>query len=184
VVNGHPLLLRSPLDIPTHCGGPQTPAPASNLASPFAPRSPGNGHARAGRGLNFYDSFTIAPAPQWSDVRTRRSAGVYDENVDINTHNVLDTTTIFVGGLEVHGRCTWDEQRLRRIFGQYGEILEVKLVRPGGWYIAGGLLISHIPFLLAHRKSAFAFVTYKNNKSASRAVVAEVVYLLSQLQRS
>ncbi|KAI9460562.1 hypothetical protein BJY52DRAFT_1362271 [Lactarius psammicola] len=150
----------SPLDIPSHCGDPQSPAPASSepfvdLASPFAPRSPGNGQPRAGRGLNFYDSFTIPPASQWSGARPRRPAGLYDENVDINAHNSLDTTTIFVGGLEVHGRCTWDEQRLRRIFGQYGEIVEVKLVRP------------------AHRKSAFAFVTYKNNKSSSRAVLAE-----------
>ena len=137
----HSPLLRSHLDIP---GDPQTPAPASskpvveNLASPFAPRSTGSGYPRAGRGLNFYDTFTIPPAPQWSDVRPRRPAGVYDENVDVNAQNVLDTTTIFVGGLEVHGRCTWDEQRLRRIFGQYGEIVEVKLVRPGGWYVAGG----------------------------------------------
>ncbi|KAH9065766.1 hypothetical protein EDB87DRAFT_1679477 [Lactarius vividus] len=149
-----------PLDIPSHCVDSQSPAPAPSepfvdLASPFVPRSPGNGHLRVGRGLNFYDSFTIPPAPQWSDVRPRRPARLYNENVDINTHNALDTTTIFVGGLEVHGRCTWDEQRLRRIFGQYGEIVEVKLVRP------------------AHRKSAFAFVTYKNNKSSSRAVLAE-----------
>ncbi|KAH9049351.1 hypothetical protein EDB84DRAFT_1115251 [Lactarius hengduanensis] len=150
----------SPLDTPTHRKDPQSPAPAPSepfvdLASPFAPRSPGNGHPRVGRGLNFYDSFTIPAAPQWSDVRPRRSAGLYNENVDINTHNALDTTTIFVGGLEVHGRCTWDEHRLRRIFGQYGEIVEVKLVRP------------------AHRKSAFAFVTYRNNKSSSRAVLEE-----------
>ncbi|KAH9004041.1 hypothetical protein EDB86DRAFT_3207589 [Lactarius hatsudake] len=151
---------RSTLDTPTRCGDPQSPAPAPSepfidLASPFAPRNPGNGHPRVGRGLNFYDSFTIPPAPQWSDVRPRRPAGLYNENVDINTHNALDTTTIFVGGLEVHGRCTWDEHRLRRIFGKYGEIVEVKLVRP------------------AHRKSAFAFVTYKNNKSSSRAVLEE-----------
>ncbi|KAH9178738.1 hypothetical protein EDB89DRAFT_1928239 [Lactarius sanguifluus] len=149
-----------PFDTPTHCGDPQSPTPAPSepfvdLASPFAPRGFGNGHPRVGRGLNFYDSFTIPPAPQWSDVRPRRPAGLYNENVDINTHNALDTTTIFVGGLEVHGRCTWDEHRLRRVFGQYGEIVEVKLVRP------------------AHRKSAFAFVTYKNNKSSSRAVLEE-----------
>jgi RNA recognition motif-containing protein len=55
-----------------------------------------------------------------------------DENIDVNLRNVLDPTTIFVGGLDVHGRCTWDEQRLKRVFGQYGEIAEVKLVRPGG----------------------------------------------------
>ncbi|KAH9081674.1 hypothetical protein EDB83DRAFT_2512528 [Lactarius deliciosus] len=150
--------LRPPLDTPTYCGDPQSPAPAPSepfvdLASPFAPRNPGNGHPRVGRGLNFYDSFTIPLAPQWPDVRPRRPAGLYNENVDINTRNALDTTTIFVGGLEVHGRCTWDEHRLRRIFGQYGEIVEVKLVRPG--------------------KSAFAFVTYKNNKSSSRAVLEE-----------
>jgi len=69
-------------------------------------------------------------------VRPQRPAGIYDENIDINTHNALDTTTIFVGGLEVHGRCTWDEQRLRKIFGQHGEIVEVKFVRPGRWYVA------------------------------------------------
>ena len=52
--------------------------------------------------------------------------------------NVFDpTTTIFVGGLEIHGRCTWDEERLRRVFGQYGEIAEVKLVRPGRRSIDG-----------------------------------------------
>ena len=45
-----------------------------------------------------------------------------------------------------------------------------------------GLLISHISFLSAHRKAAFAFVTYKDSKSSSRAVVAEVVYILSLLQ--
>ena len=87
-------------------------------------------------------------------MRPRRP--VYDENVDINTHNVLDTTTIFVGGLDVYGRCTWDEQRLKRIFGQYGEIVEVKLVRPGGWYAARAFDISHL-ILISSQKGSVRF---------------------------
>ena len=94
--------------------------------------------------------------------------------MDINARNVSDPTTIFVGGLEIHGRCVWDEDRLIRVFGQYGEITEVKLVRPGKQSIDGGFcwLILRVP---AHRKSAFAFVTYKNKESPSRAVLGEVV---------
>lgn len=86
----------------------------------------------AGSAFNFYDTFAIPPAPQWSEARPRSSAGPVDENAYVNQRNAFDSTTIFVGGLEVHGRCTWDEQRLRKVFGQYGEIVDVKLVRPGG----------------------------------------------------
>jgi hypothetical protein len=85
-----------------------------------------------GGALDFYDTFAIPPAPQWSEARPRRHAGPCDENADVSVRNRVDPTAIFVGGLEVHGRCTWDEQRLKRVFGQYGEIVEVKLVRPGG----------------------------------------------------
>ncbi|KAI0001641.1 hypothetical protein BJV77DRAFT_969003 [Russula vinacea] len=155
----------SPLHAPAYDGISQSSPPGpgaalgtpfiENLASPFVPKSLEPAFPLVGSAFNFYDSFAIPPAPQWSEARQRRPAGACDENIDTNLRNVLDPTTIFVGGLEVHGRCTWDEQRLRRVFGQYGEIAEVKLVRP------------------AHRKSAFAFVTYKNNRSSSRAVLAE-----------
>lgn len=84
-----------------------------------------------GGALDFYDTFAIPPAPQWSEARPRRRAGPCDENAGVSLRNVFDPTAIFVGGLELHGRCTWDEQRLKRVFGQYGEIVEVKLVRPG-----------------------------------------------------
>jgi hypothetical protein len=86
----------------------------------------------AGSAFNFYDTFAIPPAPQWSEARPRSSAGPCDENAYVNQRNAFDSTTIFVGGLEVHGRCTWDEQRLKKVFGQYGETVDVKLVRPGG----------------------------------------------------
>ena len=135
-------IVSSPLHAPTHGGSARTPPPGpadqpstafvENLASPFTPRSPRVVNPHVGSALNFYDTFAIPPAPQWSEARPRRPRGPCDENADVNLHNVFDPTTIFVGGLEVHGRCTWDEQRLRKVFGHYGEIDDVKLVRPGG----------------------------------------------------
>jgi hypothetical protein len=123
-----------------HSGITQSPPPGSvtalsppfieNLASPFVPKILEPAHTLAGSAFNLYDSFAIPPA-QWSEARPRGPIGTGDENIDVNLRNVLDPTTIFVGGLDVHGRCTWDEQRLKRVFGQYGEIAEVKLVRPG-----------------------------------------------------
>jgi RNA recognition motif-containing protein len=102
-----------------------------DLASPFNPRRPGPAYPQVDSGFNFYDTIAIPLAPHWPETRPRRPPGPCDENMDANVRNVFDPTTIFVGGLEVHGRCTWDEERLRRVFGQYGEIAGVKLVRPG-----------------------------------------------------
>jgi len=134
----------SPFHAPAHGGNTQSPPPGSvaalsppfieNLASPFVPKSLEPARPLAGSAFNFYDSFALPPAPQWSAAtRPRGPGGTGDENIDVNLRNVLDPTTIFVGGLDVYGRCTWDEQRLNRVFGQYGEIIEVKLVRPGGY---------------------------------------------------
>jgi hypothetical protein len=127
----------SPLHAPAHSGNtpPGSVAPLSppfieNLASPFVPKSLEPTYPLAGSAFSIYDSFSIPP--QWSEARPRGPTVTGDENIDINLRNVLDPTTIFVGGLDVYGRCTWDEQRLKRVFGQYGEIAEVKLVRPGG----------------------------------------------------
>ena len=139
----------SPLHAPAHGENMQSPPPRTvaapstpfveNLASPFIPKNPGPAYPHVSNALNFYDTFAIPPAPQRNEGRPRRPAGPCDENIDVNLCNVLDPTTIFVGGLEAHGRCTWDEQRLERVFGQYGDITEVKLVRPGGRYVNGAL---------------------------------------------
>ncbi|KAI0275047.1 hypothetical protein BC834DRAFT_27703 [Gloeopeniophorella convolvens] len=130
------------------------PPAIDNLASPFVPKSPEPTYPRISSGFGFYDNFSAPSASQWPELRPRRSVVPCDENMDVNRDG-LDPTTIFVGGLEVHGRCTWDEQRLRRVFGQYGEIDEIKLVRP------------------AQKKSAFAFVKFNNSRSSSQAVLAE-----------
>ena len=131
----------SPLHAPAH-GNTQSPPQGSvvalstpfieNLASPFVPKGLEPTYPLVGSALNFYDTFAIPPASHWSETRQRRPAGTCDENIDANLRPDIDPLTIFVGGLEVHGRCTWDEHRLKRVFGQYGEIAEVKLVRPGG----------------------------------------------------
>ena len=40
----------------------------------------------------------------------------------------IDPTAIFVGGLEVPD--SWDEGKLRRVFGRFGSVEEVQLVKP------------------------------------------------------
>jgi len=132
----------SPLHVPAHCRNTQSPPPGSvaalttpsveNLSSPFIQRNPRPAGLNIGGAFNFYDTVAIPPTLQWPEIRSREPAAPCDENIDVNLRNVQDQTTIFVGGLEVHGRCTWDEERLKRIFGQYGEVVEAKLVRPGG----------------------------------------------------
>lgn len=60
---------------------------------------------------------------------------------------------LFVGGLKVE---SWSEERLRKVFGQYGSIEDLKYVRPG--YNAP-----------THRR-AFAFVKYVDSASAQKAI--------------
>lgn len=43
----------------------------------------------------------------------------------------VDPSTIFVGGLEVYGPSAWNETKLQSLFGRYGHIENIQLVRPG-----------------------------------------------------
>ncbi|KAI0034167.1 hypothetical protein K488DRAFT_84256 [Vararia minispora EC-137] len=67
----------------------------------------------------------------------------------------LDHTTIFIGGMEMYGPNAWDEARVRAVFEQFGYIEGIKFIRPN------------------HKKSAFAFVRYRDVQSSSRAVMVE-----------
>ncbi|TFY72800.1 hypothetical protein EVG20_g220 [Dentipellis fragilis] len=67
----------------------------------------------------------------------------------------LRPVTIFAGGLEMYGPNAWDEAKVKSVFGKYGTILEVTVIKPG------------------HKKSAFAFITYEDSPSASRAMAEE-----------
>ncbi|KAA1468029.1 hypothetical protein DENSPDRAFT_907517 [Dentipellis sp. KUC8613] len=67
----------------------------------------------------------------------------------------LRPVTIFAGGLEMYGPNAWDEAKVKSVFGKYGTILEATVIKPG------------------HKKSAFAFITYEDSPSASRAMAEE-----------
>ncbi|KAH8099297.1 hypothetical protein BXZ70DRAFT_291551 [Cristinia sonorae] len=66
-----------------------------------------------------------------------------------------DPFTIFVGGLDMFGSVAWDEARLKSVFGRYGEVEDIQVVRP-----------------LAKR-SGFAFVRFKYSDAGARAVAGE-----------
>lgn len=42
----------------------------------------------------------------------------------------VDPSTVFVGGLDMPGRETWDENKLHRIFDRFGAVENVHIVRP------------------------------------------------------
>lgn len=77
------------------------------------------------------------PAVQASCSRT--DDGATEEGMSEQYHNVifdktvrdLDPTTIFVGGLEMDGPYAWDENKVMGVFGKYGEVVDVKVVKPG-----------------------------------------------------
>ncbi|THH19048.1 hypothetical protein EW146_g2051 [Bondarzewia mesenterica] len=116
---------------------PITPESAPSLISPDTP------------------GFTYPPTPD--------SGSVVDPAIQMPTLNLdeeaavkdLDPTTIFVGGLEMYGSNAWDENRVKGVFGKYGDIADVKVVRP------------------LNKRSAFAFVRFSDADGAAQAVVQE-----------
>lgn len=43
----------------------------------------------------------------------------------------VDNTTLFIGGLEKEGPNAWDEKKLHEVFGAYGKVEEVTVVKQG-----------------------------------------------------
>ncbi|VDB86627.1 unnamed protein product [Peniophora sp. CBMAI 1063] len=76
-------------------------------------------------------------------------------HIALSTKQKLDHSTIFVGGLEMYGPNAWNEDRIQDIFGCYGEIENIKFIRP------------------STKKSAFAFVRFCDTESSARAVKLE-----------
>ncbi|PIL31816.1 hypothetical protein GSI_06520 [Ganoderma sinense ZZ0214-1] len=70
-------------------------------------------------------------------------------------HREIDPSTVFVGGLDIPGRETWDENKLRGIFERFGDVENVHIVRP------------------LNKRTAFAFVRFSSADSAIRAVQEE-----------
>ncbi|CAK5280300.1 unnamed protein product [Mycena citricolor] len=67
----------------------------------------------------------------------------------------IDPTTLFIGGLEMHGPDSWDERKVQSYFGRFPGLVDVKLVRP------------------ANARAAFAFIKFDNTDSPARAVFEE-----------
>ncbi|KAJ7070828.1 hypothetical protein C8F01DRAFT_1107992 [Mycena amicta] len=67
----------------------------------------------------------------------------------------LAPTSLFVGGLEMFGPDAWDEDRVAALFGKYGGLENVTLVKP------------------ANARAAFAFVKFNNTESPAHAVYKE-----------
>ncbi|KAJ3721639.1 hypothetical protein C8R42DRAFT_56235 [Lentinula raphanica] len=65
---------------------------------------------------------------------------------------ILDPTTLFVGGLEMRGAGAWDEEKVYHLFEKYDGLESVNVIRPNSG------------------KAAFAFVKFGNADSPARAV--------------
>ncbi|OCH87465.1 hypothetical protein OBBRIDRAFT_889765 [Obba rivulosa] len=84
---------------------------------------------------------------------TPQSCGMYV--TDEGGAREHDPSTIFVGGLEMFGPSAWDESKLQALFERYGDIETIQLVRP------------------LNKRSAFAFVKFKDTDAPARAVLEE-----------
>lgn len=49
------------------------------------------------------------------------------------TDKIIDSMSLFVGGLEMMGPDAWDENKVAQVFGRYHGLQSVKLIRPG-WF--------------------------------------------------
>ncbi|CCL98124.1 uncharacterized protein FIBRA_00118 [Fibroporia radiculosa] len=67
----------------------------------------------------------------------------------------VDPSTIFVGGLEMYGPSAWNEAKLRLLFGRFGHIESIQVVRP------------------TNQRSAFAFIKFSDIEASARAVREE-----------
>ena len=88
---------------------PSPPMPGLGM-SPITPKTPGT-------------QFPITPTS--STMGMEGMSFGYD-----GKDRELDPTTLFVGGLEMHGPSAWDEERVANLFAKYGGLQSVKVVRP------------------------------------------------------
>ncbi|KAG7098997.1 hypothetical protein E1B28_000883 [Marasmius oreades] len=119
--------------------------PAATALTTSTPKSPAS-------------AFLLTPTS--TDGRSIRE--VDNDDYNFRLHNprtsmekVVDTSTLFVGGLDMHGPGAWDEAKLQNYFQRFGGLQNVKIVRP------------------ASGKAAFAFVKFNNTESAARAIQQE-----------
>ncbi|KAJ6621088.1 hypothetical protein B0H10DRAFT_2215358 [Mycena sp. CBHHK59/15] len=101
--------------------------------------------------------FPMTPTSTSGDLQSAsfQSYESKDKSVYFDEAKDLDPTTLFVGGLEMFGPGAWDEDRVSALFGRFGGLESVKVVRP------------------LNGRAAFAFVKFDNTESPARAVFEE-----------
>ncbi|KAK1228674.1 hypothetical protein PQX77_008327 [Marasmius sp. AFHP31] len=119
------------------------PAPALTM-SPTTPKSP----------------FLLTPTSSEGYRNVSIPKGFGDETGSFQMgvspgERTLDTTTLFVGGLELNGPGAWDEGKVRSYFEKFEGLQNVRIIRP------------------ANGKAAFAFVKFDNTDSPARAIRQE-----------
>ncbi|KZS95833.1 hypothetical protein SISNIDRAFT_438390 [Sistotremastrum niveocremeum HHB9708] len=67
-------------------------------------------------------------------------------------HEEVETTTIFVGGLDMYGPQQWDETILKTVFEEFGEVLEVRYITPQS------------------ARAPFAFIKFATTEAKERAI--------------
>ncbi|KAJ7225256.1 hypothetical protein GGX14DRAFT_637859 [Mycena pura] len=119
---------------------PDTPGLAM---SPITPKTPGS-------------LFPTTPTSANGDLQSSSFQG-YESSKDpyFDDPKDIDPTTLFVGGLEMFGPDAWDEDKVSALFGRFGGLESVKVVKP------------------INARAAFAFVKFDNTESPARAIYEE-----------
>ena len=47
----------------------------------------------------------------------------------------VDPLWVFAGGLSTSGPSPWDQDKVRRVFGKYGELVELEFIKPGSFLL-------------------------------------------------
>lgn len=93
------------------------------------PRTPQSANMRGPAGVHVHDGSLIQYADAMTPKKGARFA-YHNDGAPEMQERYLDPLTIFVGGLEMFGPHAWDEDRLWELFGKYGEVENVQLVKP------------------------------------------------------
>ncbi len=111
---------------PIHSHCKPSPANLSVASGLDADHSQADVRERATGIANSPTQFKLHVAPQSDQTTTNADHPV----IARDWRREIDPSTVFVGGLDIPGRETWDENKLRRIFDRFGSVENVHIVRP------------------------------------------------------
>jgi len=113
------------------------PNETSEVLSPESDLSPITPEDTGAKYIATADDHHIVLSPATAPISTLDNTikGLGDATIiKAETNTVMkevDPATIFVGGLAMHGVDAWDETKVQEVFGRYGMIEDVKVIRPG-----------------------------------------------------